>query len=98
MRHDPDLRFAKDGYYDLSTIRRQLAACKAALETVALIPRVHDIDGSVFCRDEMQRVANELLVALTVQPGWPRCPGCGLPSLDGHSTCGDVVCDKGGRR
>lgn len=30
--------------------------------------------------------------------GWPACPGCGRPALDGHITCGDVSCDEGGRR
>jgi hypothetical protein len=30
--------------------------------------------------------------------GWPTCPGCGCPALDGHITCGDVTCDEGGRR
>ena len=29
---------------------------------------------------------------------WPKCPGCGLPSLDGHITCGQARCDEGGRR
>ena len=29
---------------------------------------------------------------------WPKCPGCGLPALDGHITCGNVECDEGGRR
>lgn len=31
-------------------------------------------------------------------PGWRRCPGCDRPALDGHITCGDVVCDEGSRR
>lgn len=35
---------------------------------------------------------------LTYPPGWPACPGCGRPALDGHITCGDVDCDEGGRR
>jgi hypothetical protein len=30
--------------------------------------------------------------------GWPACPGCGQPALDGHITCGNVACDEGGRR
>lgn len=25
-------------------------------------------------------------------PGWPACPGCGEPALDGHVTCGRVEC------
>jgi len=29
---------------------------------------------------------------------WPKCPGCGLPALDGHITCGKVGCDEAGRR
>jgi hypothetical protein len=29
---------------------------------------------------------------------WPSCPGCGMPALDGHITCGDVACDEAGRR
>ncbi|HET7341051.1 MAG TPA: hypothetical protein VFL90_06285 [Methylomirabilota bacterium] len=24
--------------------------------------------------------------------GWPRCPGCGSPALDGKVTCGDAAC------
>lgn len=24
--------------------------------------------------------------------GWPLCPGCGRPALDGHRTCGDASC------
>jgi hypothetical protein len=31
-------------------------------------------------------------------PGWPRCPACGAPVLDGHITCGSVACDEGGHR
>jgi hypothetical protein len=31
-------------------------------------------------------------------PDWPKCPGCGLPAMDGHITCGRVECDEGGRR
>jgi hypothetical protein len=27
--------------------------------------------------------------------GWPLCPGCGLPALDGHTTCGDLRCNEG---
>jgi hypothetical protein len=26
--------------------------------------------------------------------GWPLCP-CGLPALDGHTTCGDLRCNEG---
>lgn len=29
---------------------------------------------------------------------WPPCPGCGLPAIDGHVTCGKVECDEGARR
>lgn len=29
---------------------------------------------------------------------WPRCPGCGLPAMDGHITCGERDCDEAGRR
>jgi hypothetical protein len=25
-------------------------------------------------------------------PGWPRCPGCERPALDGHVTCGEEPC------
>lgn len=25
-------------------------------------------------------------------PGWPACPGCGLPALDGKITCGNAAC------
>jgi hypothetical protein len=25
-------------------------------------------------------------------PGWPACPSCGRPALDGKATCGDVAC------
>lgn len=31
-------------------------------------------------------------------PGWPRCPGCGRPALDGHITCGNAVCNESERR
>jgi hypothetical protein len=31
-------------------------------------------------------------------PDWPQCPGCGLPALDGHITCGQVECNEAGRR
>jgi hypothetical protein len=30
-------------------------------------------------------------------PGWPKCR-CGLPTLDGHLTCGNVACDESGAR
>jgi hypothetical protein len=30
--------------------------------------------------------------------GWPTCPGCAMPALDGHITCGDVGCNEAGRR
>lgn len=30
--------------------------------------------------------------------GWPRCPGCGRPALDGHITCGNVNCSERARR
>jgi len=26
--------------------------------------------------------------------GWPSCPGCGRPALDGKITCGEVGCKK----
>lgn len=25
-------------------------------------------------------------------PGWPKCPACGEPALDGRATCGRVTC------
>jgi hypothetical protein len=25
---------------------------------------------------------------------WPRCPGCGDFALDGHITCGSVLCNE----
>lgn len=31
-------------------------------------------------------------------PGWPECPSCGLPALDGHITCGQAGCDEAGHR
>ena len=30
--------------------------------------------------------------------GWPSCPGCGQPALDGHITCGLFSCNEAGRR
>lgn len=27
-------------------------------------------------------------------PGWPKCPSCGLPALDGHITCGKLDCNE----
>jgi hypothetical protein len=30
--------------------------------------------------------------------GWPECPGCGKPALDGHITCGDLRCGEAARR
>lgn len=30
--------------------------------------------------------------------GWPACPACARPALDGHITCGNAVCNEGGRR
>lgn len=30
--------------------------------------------------------------------GWPACPGCGRPALDGHITCGNAACAEGDRR
>jgi hypothetical protein len=30
--------------------------------------------------------------------GWPVCPNCGLPALDGHITCGQVGCAEAARR
>lgn len=36
---------------------------------------------------------------MTMYPeGWPRCPVCGEPALDGHITCGNVRCDESGQR
>jgi len=29
---------------------------------------------------------------------WPTCPGCGLPAMDGHITCGRAECNEGSRR
>jgi len=26
--------------------------------------------------------------------GWPKCPGCGEPALDGHITCGSATCNE----
>lgn len=31
-------------------------------------------------------------------PGWPRCPGCRRPALDGHITCGEARCNEGAAR
>lgn len=31
-------------------------------------------------------------------PGWPKCPACEEPALDGHVTCGKIGCDEAGRR
>lgn len=25
---------------------------------------------------------------------WPKCPSCGKPALDGHITCGSVLCNE----
>lgn len=33
---------------------------------------------------------NELRAAYP--PDWPMCPGCGLPAMDGHVTCGRSTC------
>jgi hypothetical protein len=30
-------------------------------------------------------------------PNWPKCH-CGLPTLDGHLTCGNVECNESGAR
>jgi hypothetical protein len=30
--------------------------------------------------------------------GWPRCPECGAPALDGHITCGRARCAEAARR
>lgn len=30
--------------------------------------------------------------------GWPSCPACGWPAMDGHITCGRLECNEGGRR
>lgn len=29
---------------------------------------------------------------MSYPPGWPTCPGCGRPVLDGKRTCGDISC------
>lgn len=29
---------------------------------------------------------------------WPSCPGCGVPVLDGHMTCGNACCGEASRR
>jgi hypothetical protein len=29
---------------------------------------------------------------------WPKCPSCGAPALDGHITCGSVLCNEGTHR
>jgi hypothetical protein len=29
---------------------------------------------------------------------WLACPSCGSPSLDGHITCGSVLCNEGAHR
>lgn len=31
-------------------------------------------------------------------PGWPACPGCGRPVLDGHLTCGAAFCGEARER
>lgn len=30
--------------------------------------------------------------------GWPACPGCGSPVMDGHATCGESACEEGDTR
>lgn len=30
--------------------------------------------------------------------GWPRCPVCGEPALDGHITCGAAACNESRER
>jgi hypothetical protein len=30
--------------------------------------------------------------------GWPKCPVCGRPALDGHTTCGHAECNEGAWR
>jgi hypothetical protein len=35
---------------------------------------------------------------LVYPDGWPRCPSCGDPVLDGHITCGDARCNEAGHR
>lgn len=29
---------------------------------------------------------------------WPKCPSCGEPALDGHITCGSVLCHEASHR
>jgi hypothetical protein len=30
-------------------------------------------------------------------PGWPKCPGCGLPVMEGRATCGKAGCRPRGQ-
>ena len=56
----PNLAFKRDGSYDLSTAAKRLAACEAALRSIATVPIAYYGRGPDFCRDEMARRAGEL--------------------------------------
>lgn len=71
---DPDLAFSPDGGYDVSTPARQLAACRAALAGVAVVPQAYHGRGAEFCRDEMQRQAADLLRRLRDARETPTAP------------------------
>jgi len=45
----------------------------------------------------IKKPSKETLVSM-YPPGWPLCPVCGRPALDGHITCGRAECNEGAHR
>lgn len=64
---------------------------------VAVVKHLSGLYGGMSVNHPADRVRLEL-DAYGYPLDWPKCPGCGLPALDEHITCGQVECDEGGRR
>jgi hypothetical protein len=52
--------------------------------------------GSASVGSEIPNQSNETGDGYPI--GWPKCPSCGAPALDGHITCGQAMCNEGAHR
>jgi hypothetical protein len=89
--------------YDRGLVKGAGAAFVIALDEAGAREQIARVMPGViitFIREEQEdpRAQYERRPKLDYPAGWAMCPGCGKPALDGHITCGDVLCNEGGRR
>lgn len=78
MHEIEDLAFNADGSFDLSTRDKRLAACETTLVNIAVTPQAYSERGAEWCRDRMQRAADEMLRLLRAErEGDARLGACG---------------------